>query len=269
MGPDELLNVLAAVAMIVGTPALLYWAWFHRRIVAPRFGDRVFAEVDEAEDALAAALGLKRPVMVRGATFDRSRLSGVLPQSARQVSVSFFSTPGLKRYARITVDVQSPVKVMLRGRRGIPLAAGDGARLKTAFTNNPDLESALTEAFRIHHVEEVLLWDRKLRADVEMKNLPLADFPRLLAALDRIARGFEPVAINVHVLGGERQALTDASGAARCSYCHEHVTGSEPDLIACASCGTVLHEACWSEHGRCPLLGCVGVKPERGPATRV
>jgi hypothetical protein len=113
-----------------------------------------------------------------------------------------------------------------------------------------------------------LAWEGKLRAHVPLTELELADYPRLLVLLDRIVRAFEPVSIPVKVLGGERRALADASGATRCSYCHDHVTGAEPDLIACAACGTVLHEACWNEHGRCPLLGCPGAKPERAPATR-
>ncbi len=86
----------------------------------------------------------------------------------------------------------------------------------------------------------------------------------LLRYLAVAARALERVPLAVKVLGGERRAIAGAHGAARCSYCHGELTGSEPDLVACGSCSTVLHEGCWAEHGRCPVLGCRGAVPERG-----
>ncbi|MEZ0229225.1 MAG: RING finger protein [Planctomycetota bacterium] len=70
------------------------------------------------------------------------------------------------------------------------------------------------------------------------------------------------------VLGGERLALAGSEGKARCAYCHEDVTGAEPDLVACEHCHTVLHADCYDELGRCPILGCTGTKPERAPKGR-
>jgi len=67
----------------------------------------------------------------------------------------------------------------------------------------------------------------------------------------------------VRILGGREALVAHAHGATRCSYCHEVVTGSEPDLIACGKCSTVLHEGCWGELGRCPVMGCGGAVPER------
>ncbi|MBI3724340.1 hypothetical protein HY251_10370, partial [bacterium] len=73
------------------------------------------------------------------------------------------------------------------------------------------------------------------------------------------------VSLAVHVLGGERRAFQSHAGSPRCAYCHEDVIGNEPDLIACSSCATVLHESCWSDNGRCTVLGCAGKTPERAP----
>lgn len=91
---------------------------------------------------------------------------------------------------------------------------------------------------------------------------PLA-YHALLEWLDRAAATFDRVTLPVKVLGGERKALGDGKGGTRCAYCHGGIDGGEPDLIACEQCHTVLHDECWREHGRCPLLGCVGKSPER------
>lgn len=86
---------------------------------------------------------------------------------------------------------------------------------------------------------------------------------QVLEALDLLARHLEGVPIKVIRLGVERRASRSQTGKARCAYCHEDVTGSEPDLVACDGCGTVLHEGCWAEGGSCPTLGCGGQTPER------
>jgi hypothetical protein len=88
------------------------------------------------------------------------------------------------------------------------------------------------------------------------------DYETLLRLLDTAARAIEPVPLHVNVLGGERRAVL-GHGTPRCAYCHEDVTGLEPDLVACATCSTILHEGCWGELRRCPVLGCEGVSPER------
>ncbi len=49
----------------------------------------------------------------------------------------------------------------------------------------------------------------------------------------------------------------------RCPYCHEPAGGV---LLACDLCGSVLHEACAFEHGRCTSLGCPGKLAAPGPA---
>jgi hypothetical protein len=49
----------------------------------------------------------------------------------------------------------------------------------------------------------------------------------------------------------------------RCPYCHEP---AGEVLLACELCGSVLHEACAAEHGRCTSLGCPGKLRAPGPA---
>jgi hypothetical protein len=50
-----------------------------------------------------------------------------------------------------------------------------------------------------------------------------------------------------------------ARGEARCAYCHDGVQGSGADTVTCPRCRTVLHAVCWSELGRCPVMGCDGL----------
>src|SRR4051812_36233442 len=47
----------------------------------------------------------------------------------------------------------------------------------------------------------------------------------------------------------------------RCAYCH----GSVVHAARCLRCGTVLHDECHRELGRCPALGCNGRVCMRAP----
>jgi hypothetical protein len=91
-------------------------------------------------------------------------------------------------------------------------------------------------------------------------------YRQILDVLGHIARTLDRKKILVRVLGGERQALLDETGRTRCPYCFSNLTGDEHDLVACEKCHTVLHDGCWRELGRCPLLGCVSRSPERATA---
>ncbi|HZV01131.1 MAG TPA: hypothetical protein VFF73_30745 [Planctomycetota bacterium] len=55
------------------------------------------------------------------------------------------------------------------------------------------------------------------------------------------------------------------SREARCAYCHDAPRGA---LVACASCGALLHAECRSALGRCTTLGCASgaVLPTDGAA---
>jgi hypothetical protein len=90
-------------------------------------------------------------------------------------------------------------------------------------------------------------------------------FRELAFALERLVPFFERRMLEVSVLRGARRAF-HASGSPRCPYCFDAIAGSELDLVACSSCATVLHDACWSDLGRCPVLGCGGKAPERARA---
>jgi hypothetical protein len=83
----------------------------------------------------------------------------------------------------------------------------------------------------------------------------------------RLARRLQRIPLEVVVLGNRtRLAFPGLSKAARCAYCHADVSGEEPDLVACETCSTIAHEACWDELGRCPVMGCAGRSRERGRA---
>ena len=148
---------------------------------------------------------------------------------------------------------------------GYVVSSLDPARAKQALAPGQNLVFAIRGAFETYRVENLLLWDGKLRARVRGSIEP-ARLQALLRHLDWIIATFEPVPVAVKVLGGERRALLGLAGSPRCSYCHADVTGHEPDLVACGLCHTILHDGCWRELGRCPVLGCVGREPERGRA---
>jgi hypothetical protein len=96
-----------------------------------------------------------------------------------------------------------------------------------------------------------------------VETIELSSYRLIFDDLARIARTIDRKTLPVRVLGGDRRALIDDTGRTRCPYCRENVKGDEDDLVACEKCSTVLHDACWKEHGRCPLLGCSGRSPER------
>ncbi len=103
----------------------------------------------------------------------------------------------------------------------------------------------------------------RVRIEPPLRVTDIRDVGTVLVALDAIAAELSRVRLRVNVLGVERSALA-IGGGPRCAYCHAGVTGHEPDLVACAACATILHEGCWAELGRCPVLGCGGTRPERG-----
>jgi hypothetical protein len=82
--------------------------------------------------------------------------------------------------------------------------------------------------------------------------------------LDELARLLEGTGLKVVSLG-ERRASRGESGLPRCAWCHADLDGSEPDLVACERCSTVLHDACWQEQGGCPVMGCASKTAERAP----
>jgi hypothetical protein len=144
------------------------------------------------------------------------------------------------------------------------LATTEAASAASALEDRRGARAAIEEAFDRFGVRRLECGGNQVVALVPFRRLDVDDHRALFAHLARAARALERVPVNVAVLGGERAALTAGSSSPRCSYCHDTVTGSEPDIIACALCRTILHEACWAELKRCPVLGCRGREPERG-----
>jgi hypothetical protein len=150
------------------------------------------------------------------------------------------------------------------------IASQDLARARTDFARQQrPLVSGLRELFDDLHAETLEAKDGLLRAELRLPEVPSdALVERLIAALDplsRVAHAYERHPIVVRVLGAERFAWTGGEGhRPRCPYCHSEVTGQEADLVACSGCGTVHHEGCFTEHGRCTVLGCDSSKADRG-----
>jgi hypothetical protein len=268
-------------ALVYGVPGVVLLFWFRnwRHVRTRTLGKTTFPSIAAIVDDLTARLGLRRissearPVPE---TLDGVVIDGLLPRETRRASVGFFRASVGSVYARFKLDVDPAIKVSLRRREWGPadavlltrgayvLGTDDAARFDNALARDPALARAIDGAFALG-VEQLLIWDGELRADVPLGKLEPAQYPELLSLLERIVGCFDPIAIRVKVLGDrELRALKGAHGEARCSYCHDHVTGDESDLVACASCNTVLHDACWQELGRCPVLGCSGSVPERG-----
>jgi hypothetical protein len=145
-----------------------------------------------------------------------------------------------------------------------PFAARDAAR---KAVHRELLRSSLDRLFSDFPIESLALEGGRLRVTGPADLVDPIRVRELLARLDPIAGLVDRVPLDVKILGGERRALKGEHGAARCSYCHGDLTGAEPDLVACALCSTVLHEGCWAELGRCPVLGCEGKSPERARTT--
>ncbi len=266
--------MLGMCTMYFGLPTIaLAWLLLGGKIFSRRLGSTKYASIEELTDDLLRRIGFASPIVIRAARLDKLRIEGAIPQGKRRASVSFFATPSLRwntKHVRFQLEVDRVVKASFRPNwfKGFLTGTTDQERVNRAFAHDPGMREALETLFRTHSIEHVLIWDGKVHATARLASVGPEEYLTILRLLDRIAASFEPVRLNVRVLGGERRAHGGMTGEARCGFCHDHVTGEEPDLVACALCGTVLHDACWNELGRCPVLGCTGVKPERGAAVR-
>jgi hypothetical protein len=126
-----------------------------------------------------------------------------------------------------------------------------------------DLRRAITLAFARKGVQRLVLKPGELTLEADVRTLEPDKWGPLLESLDRAATLVETKRMQVRVLGGERDVVCDPEGKTRCAFCRDGITGDEEDLVACDRCRTVLHGACWTEHGSCPMLGCEGDAPER------
>jgi hypothetical protein len=225
-------------------------------------------------DALEKRLGLR----ASGNTFLKTRFAGEVGPDARRACVAFdcgvtqeseewlsghsvrFEVGGRNLPdARIVRGTHAP-KVLPR----TPHAAREafergGARART-------LVQEILERFETPYLQ---LEPDKVVATVPIARLEPDHYRDLLDLLAELAGCLERRIVQLHRLGTDALALPGASAVGRCSYCHADVTGHELDLVSCARCRTVLHEACWKDclgHiGHCPLLGCDSTSVARGP----
>ncbi len=218
------------------------------------------------------------------ARLEGTELTGAL-EDGREASVKFDGPSG-KMHATFSVEVRAAPRMRVRLGGGLfgkaanfktgderfdrwfSIETADPKKTRRALDRAKEVRHAIVEAFGRWHAEKLEIRSKRLFVTVPLSELHRTkDFQALLGLLANTARAFDRVGIRVKVLGGDRLALAGAHGRARCAYCHEDLTGDEPDLVACEACGTVLHEGCWSELGQCPLLGCTGKAPERARVT--
>jgi hypothetical protein len=138
---------------------------------------------------------------------------------------------------------------------------GSDTKAKSALDRG--LKTIVSECFERHSAQKLVLEKGELLVAIEIDAIAPAAYRDVLALLDRAAAFFDRVQIRVRGLEGTKRAFKSATGELRCAYCHGGIRGDEPDLVACPRCATALHDHCWAEHGRCPVLGCPAVEPER------
>ncbi|MEZ0229224.1 MAG: hypothetical protein ACAI25_11415 [Planctomycetota bacterium] len=148
------------------------------------------------------------------------------------------------------------------------IESDDGEKPKVAkhLAKGRELRKRILEAFEEFSIRSLEIKKGFLEARAPVAALRrMKQYPRLLRLLVKTARAYDRVNIRVKVLGRDLFAISGTTGRARCAYCHDTVTGEEPDLVACEVCGTILHSDCYGELGFCPMLGCPGTRPERAP----
>jgi hypothetical protein len=127
---------------------------------------------------------------------------------------------------------------------------------------NREVRRAIHTAFS-KGVRELKIGGHTIQARLPANDFAGARRTSILRELEALAGALERPPLAVAVLEGSVRAVTDKRGRARCPYCREGISGEEPDLVACRQCETVLHDECWRELGRCPVLGCRGRHPQR------
>lgn len=60
--------------------------------------------------------------------------------------------------------------------------------------------------------------------------------------------------VNWQSLFSRNSEALETSETLRCPYCRSGLAGSV--TRRCGNCGTVHHQSCWSDHGRCAIFGC-------------
>lgn len=116
------------------------------------------------------------------------------------------------------------------------------------------LRRFVDELFTRYDLRELEFTPGSVTASVPLRELSRGRALNLVGSLGKalaMARG-TPFRVRV-----ETTKLL-AAQKVRCGYCKTDLTGKEPDLVRCERCQGVVHDACWREHGACPVLGCRG-----------
>ncbi len=141
----------------------------------------------------------------------------------------------------------------------------EGARAEPTRTLlSQEMRGLIDDAFERARPRAVRFQPTGIVVEAAASSLDPDMYPAVLTTLLRCASLIDAKRVRVRVLGGTRRLVVGPRGAPRCAYCRADVTGEEPDLVACERCTTVVHAACWDEHGRCPIYGCEGRSAERG-----
>lgn len=271
-----ILNVLQASFQLL---ILLFVAYFLMRgmigVRRARLGSQRYASVDELARDVIERTGLVETKATPARRLDRLVIDGRDQATNRKVRLRFCADAFGTGRAQLTLDADTLISASLRRRRATDfgskarfgsfvLLSRDVERARRFFNGSFAALAAVENLFSVHGADRVTLVDGKLVVDVPLATLEPGDYRPLLDAAKELLAVIEPRRLPIRVLRGERRALT-IGGTARCSYCHGELLGTEPDLVACSSCSTILHEGCWNEHGRC--LGCRGTAPERPSVT--
>jgi hypothetical protein len=128
---------------------------------------------------------------------------------------------------------------------------------------SPELRAVTTKLFDDFKIIELAIREGSLTAELDVDSTDPERYPLILELLDQGARSLDRKEVAVAVFEGKRKAIVDAQGTIVCPFCRENLTGTEPSLVSCERCQTVVHAACWDEHKGCPVFGCAGTTPER------
>lgn len=189
-----------------------------------------------------------------------------LPQAPREVRLRIRREEGLNALAKWVGQARDDVVDGGRSfdRRFLIDAPSEEAR--EPLSEDADVREAISSLFRHYEVDELEIVDRVLRVRGDVERLGVNQVQSLLNRLPRIAHAYDrapTVAVTIRepeAAPGPRFAWKGGPDeAVRCPYCREGFNEDQLHLVACAVCGTLLHEDCHDEHGRCPILGCEGV----------
>jgi len=134
------------------------------------------------------------------------------------------------------------------------------------LSEDADVREAISALFRRWEVDELEIAEGVLRVKGDVVRLGVNQVQGLLGRLPQIAHAYDrapTIAVTIRepeAAPGPRFVWTGGrDDAARCPYCRDGFGEDQPHLVACAACGTLIHEECHEEHGECPILGCEGV----------